>query len=856
MKVSHINENGQSDEFIQTDNVELQEYDGYDTNFIRSKMPIGKSIKMGLSSLKTKPVRLFFTIFLSVISFTMFGIASSLMLYNSSHTYSEALSKTDYLAERIEKNVYGQYVNQELDEYDRVVRESKYETYMTYPFGPEEINKLNENSVGLVYIPIGSSNNNISINNITMKKDSDFYRSYYRISYISDTSKENFDKLGYKLDGAYPANDDEILLPKIYGQMLIDSEAVNKPTYRDLIGDTFQFIFSKGVQEMKICGFFDAGDIPEKYLELKKGQDSLLSPSELADLRNELPDFFYGSFNSVVFTTSKIFDENTSRNDSYNSVDLYERLGLRVTREDYDKVNADDWFSTYTDEIVRKNPNNFVIYDLNGNVIDSRTLSVQETDMYLSEEAFKECAYGMKRSLLENFYYLNPSNSYSSDLLLYMPEYYAFYTDNPGTIDTARESTWNGDDSISLAIFNQFKDEFRKAYKIYTLLPEFMGSDYYYNTLSTSDKNTIETASSSEVGTLTKETVNNVYSIIETHFDTACPNYFYRKYLSNLYENCGKARNAIEENNAMYDLLFNRDYKSWNSSECNAVKNFIDSYSPSDFDYVSFNNSYSGYTFATYDPVNDDVFKPMNITFYYRDYANNSGILNVVGYYTDNRGYTYILNKDFVDNHSLDLGRGYHSWRYYFETDYVSEPNAKYSSAMVKTEYTQSQVSFMLKSSDPNVGYRLTSSKYYTVNFVVEMIGYLKNLFFWFGVGFGVFSALMLLNFITVSVASKKKDIGILRAIGARKIDVFKIFFSESLFIAALCSIIAIIGTYVIQFFLDNYFVTQIGISILQFHIATVGLIFAIAVTISFIATLIPVGNASRKPPVESIRAL
>ena len=175
---------------------------------------------------------------------------------------------------------------------------------------------------------------------------------------------------------------------------------------------------------------------------------------------------------------------------------------------------------------------------------------------------------------------------------------------------------------------------------------------------------------------------------------------------------------------------------------------------------------------------------------------------------------------------------------------------------MVKTNYTQDQISYMLKSNDPLVKYSMTSSKYATVSFIVEMIGVLKNVFLWVGVGFGIFSALMLLNFITVSVASKKKDIGILRAIGARKSDVFKIFFVESLFIAAICSLISIIGAFIAQFFLDRYFVSEIGISVLQFSPITVGLIVAIALVISFIATIIPVINASRKPPVESIRAL
>ena len=175
---------------------------------------------------------------------------------------------------------------------------------------------------------------------------------------------------------------------------------------------------------------------------------------------------------------------------------------------------------------------------------------------------------------------------------------------------------------------------------------------------------------------------------------------------------------------------------------------------------------------------------------------------------------------------------------------------------MVKTDYTEEQIKQMFKPVANYSKYNFTSARYQSVGFVVSMISILKQVFFWIGVGFGVFAALMFLNFITVSIASKQKDIGILRAIGARKSDVFKIFFSESLFIATVCAFVALIFTFVAEFFLDRYFVDEIGISILQFNLATVGLVVAIALFIALVATIIPVLHSSKKPPVESIRAL
>ena len=55
--------------------------------------------KIGASSMKVKPLRLFFTIFLTFISFVMFGLFSTLMLFNEKQVLGESLkvSNDEYL---------------------------------------------------------------------------------------------------------------------------------------------------------------------------------------------------------------------------------------------------------------------------------------------------------------------------------------------------------------------------------------------------------------------------------------------------------------------------------------------------------------------------------------------------------------------------------------------------------------------------------------------------------------------------------------------------------------------------------------------------------------------------------------
>ncbi|CAP18288.1 ABC transporter, ATPase component [Candidatus Phytoplasma mali] len=63
-------------------------------------------------------------------------------------------------------------------------------------------------------------------------------------------------------------------------------------------------------------------------------------------------------------------------------------------------------------------------------------------------------------------------------------------------------------------------------------------------------------------------------------------------------------------------------------------------------------------------------------------------------------------------------------------------------------------------------------------------------------------------RFVKQSIQFKKKEIGILRALGARSRDVFKIFFSEGFVIASLISIVGILFFYFIPF--KNFFIKNI----------------------------------------------
>ena len=201
---------------------------------------------------------------------------------------------------------------------------------------------------------------------------------------------------------------------------------------------------------------------------------------------------------------------------------------------------------------------------------------------------------------------------------------------------------------------------------------------------------------------------------------------------------------------------------------------------------------------------------------------------------------------------------------YYYETvsSYKDEADAVYENIFLPYDKSQEQTNkFWEMYSNEDFGEDESRMKPTGVFIeTLELIdGYVKDLskiFLYVGLVLAVFAALLLSNFISVSISQKKKEIGILRAVGARGLDVFKIFFSESFFIGFLCVVFASIATILICGFLNKELAASLGASLFVFGVASLVVLIAIAFVTIVIATFLPVWNAARKKPVDSIRSL
>lgn len=140
-----------------------------------------------------------------------------------------------------------------------------------------------------------------------------------------------------------------------------------------------------------------------------------------------------------------------------------------------------------------------------------------------------------------------------------------------------------------------------------------------------------------------------------------------------------------------------------------------------------------------------------------------------------------------------------------------------------------------------------------SVNAIIQSM---EQIFLWIGVVMAIFSMLLLFNFISVSISYKKKEIGILRAVGARSTDVFKIFFSESAIISGICFVLAVIASFILCNVLNEVIASALSAALLVLGPYSLLLMLGIAVVTSFIATFLPVYSIAKKKPVESIRSL
>lgn len=141
------------------------------------------------------------------------------------------------------------------------------------------------------------------------------------------------------------------------------------------------------------------------------------------------------------------------------------------------------------------------------------------------------------------------------------------------------------------------------------------------------------------------------------------------------------------------------------------------------------------------------------------------------------------------------------------------------------------------------------------LDFLGDALQVTAKIFMYIAIAFAVFAALLLMNFISTSISYKKREIGVLRALGARGADIFGIFFNESTIIAFINFILATIATIVGSKLINATIISELGyaIPLLNVGIRQILLILAISWGSAFVASFLPIFKISRKKPIDAI---
>ena len=272
-------------QFVNTDQSKINSSGDGEFKLIKSKLPFKNAFKIGASGLKYKKVKLVFTIILSVVAFTLFGLADTFGSYNHIKTCVRSLKDSDinYLSFTKAKR-YGTGINAWWDSWDNYLSEDNV--------------KFIEDKTGIEMTGVYSPNNMDMYFMRHFNKEANFGEGeniLYAETFVgfAEVTEKSLKNMDYELvAGKLPdGSKNELAISKyVYETFAIggycdDSEAngdekVSYKTineYEDMIGK--KLIFSEN--EYTITGIIDTKVDLERYKAINDDVEGLTSAEKI-----------------------------------------------------------------------------------------------------------------------------------------------------------------------------------------------------------------------------------------------------------------------------------------------------------------------------------------------------------------------------------------------------------------------------------------------------------------------------------------------------------------------------------------------------------------------------------------------
>lgn len=867
-RATRLNRDNSSEVFRDTEAVELKKYGKNDAKFIKSQLPMKRAFKMGMSALKSKPIKMIMACLLTTLSLIMFGVASTMMLYNESYSLNKALANSEQDYELIMKSYKktNTYYREDLDT-GTITDEGSYNDQVATRFGKQELQKMNTNDDNHLFAGVfnfnGTSDTNFNVaatlNDVTVPNNEECYFVNSLFGFI-DADQNYMEQNGFSLSsGTHPSTSEEIAISQYtFNVMKKGMNTIEEES--DVVGKKFNFRINGNKKisnlKLKVSGIYKLGDFPELFKDMSTGLEKNMN------VKSKFVQYLINSYHVMGYVAPSFYDTHAPQFFEASSIGYVEPLPYRglYMAENIGKnetVDQNDYYSFfYTPKVVNKNLESFIVYDLDGAVINY--VAPKNNEVYVSYDTYVKETRDNYLTWLSKASFVLSNKDYDQEV------YDKYKEDNSRTAVSKMiqrlTNYYYGDDSDYLdedfdfnedftAIKALIDDYFVKLYNRYYTLNKGLSYKAAHQAYQKADNveytnfvNDLEAAVQEAPYDVTKIEAIDTYlknrggsDLILEHYNATC--------LANSYN-----YNNDETITSIYEKM-TEDSVECNAEEYQYLLNFINN------EITISTTDISELLDIGYQPgnVDDELITTTSPKLKYKNYHNVSGEMEVIGYFkTESYTSSYLVSEEFMSANA-ELSGDY----YYVEskTTYQKPTDEKYQFAITKTEYTQNQIENLLSDFD-SYNYEMTNNTYKQLTIYLMLIEALETAFLSTGVVFSIFAALMLLNFIASSISSKTKEIGILRAIGARGNDLFKIFFSEAGVVAALCAGLGIVVSALICWRLNVVMARDVGIQLLNFGILNILSIILGSLVIASIGTFLPVWRASRRSPVDSIRTL
>ena len=902
-----ISKDGATTVFEETDperDIKSKKYEKDETKFIRSRLPMKNAIKMGSSSLKHKKFRLFMTILLSFISFAMFGLSSSMAAYDKLHAATSSIIDSQIRSAAMTLGVR---------------RTTTYEDGDTWTshdgqgFNQDDIDFLKAQT-GLEFVPVftgysyadkWSNQGGFNVQHLMSNYQENTVYTGKIAGFVAMTQ----DKIpsDYSVIGRLPEKTGEIALTefmyrqfKQYGFKDAEGNTVsannltmnNDGSANDLIGKTINInqigwnSLGEGNDfEFTVVGIVNTNFNYDRYASLMPVDETQQQQQQQAGVTEEpsLMDMFleneikyerdYG-FHALAFAHADDIEDMTAHmaNNSFDG-------GSKEISEHMSGGNGYLSFYIYKPAEGINDPQKVASVDRVGK---SDVLDRLDGVYWLKEEkpTLAETEVLIPTSMLTQ---VLGSKTYDIDYSAFDAAMLANSKINNDTYSTENTNRiWSAKNS-----YNGTEEEFYADVSVQNAILALYGMTRPTNMSAEGARYLGERLTHSSISyedalyTVAKMQIANL--VVEKNYDAAdaYKQSFVKKYLTshnytNSYWSGTEAGGSgqpggLQTDEARLNALVEAFY-SWE------IRN-----DPSRFEttrvwlYETALNIYLKLTSQT----QDDLVTLFDGYVYQLDMRSHVAgsedelekiadleNFKVVGFFTreDNNSSEFVVSTTIYDKWKEWQGESYKDNMVDVYIPNYTEDRAEHEQGVwafvVAPISADNEAAIQklveLSYSDPDTTdllFEMQNAVMYTLGSFNDIIETLSQVFVWVGLALAVFSSFLLMNFISTSISYKKREIGILRAVGARSSDVFKIFFSEAFIIAIINFVMATAASIAAVIILNMYMRNSgINITLLSFGPLQVLIMLGVSVLVAAIASFLPVYKIAHKKPVDAIK--